>query len=220
MPSTPRVVLVLALALLPVPVVRADDPLLERDVLPVLTKQCLGCHGGLRQKGGLDLRTVPAMLKGGESGPAVKLRDAAASEMWRRIESDEMPPNDKKLTATEKTSIKGWIAAGMPTVAQRQKDADPLLTAGKKHDPKEVAATIDTHLDKLLTPAKLKAAGRSDDTEFLRRVYLDLTGRVPTAEQAVAFLDSKDADKRAKLIDALLATPQYGEQLGRTWRDW
>ena len=61
---------------------------------------------------------------------------------------------------------------------------------------------------------------RSDDAEFLRRAYLDLTGRVPTAEQAVAFLDSKDQDKRAKLIDTLLATPQFGEQLGRTWRDW
>ena len=220
MPLTPRTVLVLALALLPASTVRADDPLLERDVLPVLTKQCLGCHGGLRQKGGLDLRTVPAMLKGGESGPAVKPSDAGASEMWKRIESDEMPPNDKKLTAAEKAAIKGWITAGMPTVAQRQKDADPLLTAGQKHDPKDVAATIDTHLDKSLSAAKLKPAGRSDDDEFLRRVYLDLTGRVPTAEQAAAFLDSKDADKRAKLIDELLATPQYGEQFGRTWRDW
>ena len=36
-----------------------------RDVLPILTKQCLGCHSGLRQKGGLDMRTIPAMLKGG-----------------------------------------------------------------------------------------------------------------------------------------------------------
>ncbi len=220
MPPPKFVSLVLSLALLPVPALRADDPLLERDVLPVLAKQCLGCHGGLRQKGGLDLRTVPAMLKGGESGPALKSRDAAASEMWRRIESDEMPPNDKKLTVGEKAAIKGWIAAGMPTVAQRQKDADPLLTAGRKHDPKDVATTIDKHLDASLAAAKLKPAGRSDDAEFLRRAYLDLTGRVPTAEQAAAFLDSKDADKRAKLIDTLLATPQYGEQLGRTWRDW
>jgi hypothetical protein len=61
---------------------------------------------------------------------------------------------------------------------------------------------------------------RGDDPEFLRRVYIDLTGRVPTAEQAIAFLDSKDPDKRAKLIDTLLASPQFGEQFGRTWRDW
>jgi hypothetical protein len=220
MSLTPRTVVALALALLPVPAARADDPLLERDVLPVLTKQCLGCHGGLRQKGGLDLRTIPAMLKGGESGPAVKPRDAAASELWKRVESDEMPPHEKKLTAEEKAALKGWIAAGMPTVAQRQTDTDPLLPAGRKHDPKQVAATIDTHIEKALAAAKLKPAPRSDDAEFLRRVYLDLTGRVPTAERAAAFLDSNDPDKRAKLIDAVLATPQYGEQFGRTWRDW
>jgi hypothetical protein len=42
---------------------RAQESLLERDVLPILTKQCLGCHGGLRQKGGLEMRTLQALLK-------------------------------------------------------------------------------------------------------------------------------------------------------------
>ncbi|HEX4607989.1 MAG TPA: DUF1549 domain-containing protein, partial [Urbifossiella sp.] len=53
-----------------------------------------------------------------------------------------------------------------------------------------------------------------------RRVYLDVSGRIPTAKQAAAFLDSRDPDKRAKLIEELLASPSYGEQFGRTWRDW
>src|SRR5208282_5018446 len=60
----PRVLLALSLLMLTLPESgRAEDSLLERDVLPILTKQCLGCHGGLRQKGGLDMRTIPAMLK-------------------------------------------------------------------------------------------------------------------------------------------------------------
>jgi len=199
---------------------QADEPLHESDVLPILTKQCLGCHGGLRQKGGLDMRTIPAMLKGGDSGPAVKAGDAAASEMWKRIDSGEMPPHEKKLSVEEKAAIKGWIAAGLPTVSQRQKQVDSLLPAGVKHEPTQVAAAIDKHLDTALAAAKLKPVPRGDDAEFLRRVYLDLSGRVPTAEQAAAFLDDKSPDKRAKLIDALLATPQFGEQFGRTWRDW
>jgi len=199
---------------------RADGSLLERDVLPILTKQCLGCHGGLRQRGGLDMRTVPAMLKGGDSGPAVKAGDLYGSEMWKKIAADEMPPNEKKLSTAEKLSIKQWIAAGLPTVAQLQKNEEAQLSANEKHEPKQVAAAIDRHLDRALAKAKLTAAPRGDDAEYLRRLYLDLTGRVPTAEQAVAFLESKDSDKRAKLIDALLATPQFGEQLGRTWRDW
>src|SRR5262249_25733019 len=128
-------------------------------------------------------------------------------------------PHEKKLSAVEKAAIRQWIAAGLPTTAQRRKD-DPLLAAGRKHEPNEVAAAIDHHLDQALAAAKQTPAPSTDDAEFLRRVYLDLTGRVPTAEQAAAFLDSRDPDRRAKLIDALLATPQFGEQLGRTWRDW
>lgn len=210
-----------AMAFLAMPVLgQAQESLLERDVLPILTKQCLGCHGGLRQKGGLDLRSIPLMLKGGKSGPALKSGDVGASEMVKRIAADEMPPGDKKLSAAEKNHIKQWIANKLPTVAERQKNDDPLMSASAKHTPKEVAAAIDQHLNKGLASAKLKGAPRSDDAEFLRRVYIDLLGRVPTAEQSIAFLDSKDTDKRAKLIDALLAMPQFGEQLGRTWRDW
>jgi hypothetical protein len=210
-----------AIGFLAVPVLgRAQESLLERDVLPILTKQCLGCHGGLRQKGSLDMRTIPLMLKGGKSGPAVKAKDVAGSEMWKRIAADEMPPGEKKLSPAEKHFIKQWIASGLPTVSERQKKDDPLLAPNEKHMPKDVAAAIDQHLNKGLTAAKLKVVPRSDDAEFLRRIYVDVTGRVPTAEQAITFLDSKDQDKRVKLIDALLATPQYGEQLGRTWRDW
>lgn len=216
--SACHLVSVAILAMTPV-LALAQESLFERDVLPVLTKQCLGCHGGLRQKGGLDMRTIPLILKGGKTGPAVKGSDVNASEMWKRIAADEMPPGERKLSAAEKNHVKQWITGGLPTVAQRQKNDDPLLTR-EKHTPKEVASVIDRHLLNGLATLKLKPAPLSDDAEFLRRIYLDLTGRVPSAEQAVAFLDSKESDKRAKLIDLLLTTPQFGEQLGRTWRDW
>jgi mono/diheme cytochrome c family protein len=221
MPSSPlRFLVTVSLVALAIPATaRTEESLLERDVLPVLTRQCLGCHGGLRQKGGLDLRTLPAMLQGGKSGPAVKAGSLDASEMWNRIAADEMPPHEKKLSAAEKTAIRQWIASGLPTVVQRQKD-DPLLPPGPKHEPKEVAAVVDQHIDRALAAAHLTAAPQADEAEFLRRVYIDLSGRAPTAEQAAAFLDSTDPNRRAKLIDALLATPQFGEQLGRTWRDW
>lgn len=197
-------------------------PLLESDVLPILTKHCMGCHGGLKKEGGLDLRTVQGMLTGGDAGTAIVSHDAAKSELWLRVESDEMPAGKEreKLSSAEKGIIKNWINAGLPTVAERQKNVDPLLSADKKHTPLEVAAAIDKHVDGFLSAAALKPAAKSDDTEFLRRVYLTLHGRVPTAEQAAEFLDSEDADKRAKLIDELLAQPDFGKQLGRTWRDW
>jgi hypothetical protein len=200
----------------------SDQPLLERDVLPILTKNCMGCHGGLRKHGKLDLRTVPAMFAGGESGPAIVSGDSSKSEIWHRIESDEMPEGDnrQKLTDTEKATIKAWIDAGMPTVSAQQSNVDPLLPADKRHEPLEVANAIDQHVERFLNSAKLKPVALCTDTEFLRRIYLDLTGRVPTADQALQFLDNSAADKRAKLIDTLLASPEFGQQFGRTWRDW
>jgi hypothetical protein len=200
---------------------KAADPLLERDVLPILAKQCMGCHGGLKKEGGLDLRTVAAMLKGGETGPAVKPGSVEQSILWKRISADEMPEGKNKLSAKEKGVLRQWIASGMPTLAGRLgRHADSLLPAGKKHEPRQVAEVIDNHINTALAASHLKSAPRSDDAEFLRRVYLDLTGRVPTGQQAATFLDDSSGDKRAKLIDTLLTTPEFGEQFGRTWRDW
>lgn len=195
-------------------------PTFEQDILPVLTKQCLGCHGGLRQKGGLDMRTIPLMLKGGKGGPVLKAGNVDGSALWQRIAADEMPPGETKVSAADKALIKQWIAKGMPTVSQRPRNDEPLLAAGGKHEPREVAAAIDRNIDQHLAALKLKAVDRSDDVEFLRRVTLDLNGCVPTAQEAAAFLDSTAPDKRAQLIERLLASPRFGEQFGRTWREW
>src|SRR4051812_10540531 len=87
-------------------------------------------------------------------------------------------------------------------------------------EPLSVAKRIDVEIEKHLRDAKLTPAPLADDAEYLPRAYLDITGRVPTAKQTVAFLDSTDKDKRAKLINELLASSNYGEQFGRVWRDW
>src|SRR4051794_3735250 len=57
----------------------------------------------------------------------------------------------------------------------------------------------------------VKPAQRSNDAEFLRRIYLDLVGVIPTYEETVAFLDSKEPDKREKMIDQLLADPRFAQ---------
>jgi len=210
------------LAALSMPVATAGESLLERDVLPILTKNCMGCHGGLKREAGLDLRTMPGMLKGGDSGPAIVKGQAERSELWKQIASDAMPSGDdrEKLSASDKAKIKTWIDAGMPTVLERQKDVDTLLPGLQRHKPQQVAAVVDKHLGGFLQTAGLKPVALSSDAAFLRRVTLDLCGRVPTAGEAAKFLDDKDPDRRAKLIDVLLARPDFGKQFGRTWRDW
>src|SRR5262249_29881416 len=84
-------------------------------------------------------------------------------------------------------------------------------------DPQVVAADIDRELNKRLAEAKVPVSPQADDAEFMRRVYLDITGRIPTVQQTDAFLTSKDPAKRRKLIDELLASPFYGEHFATIW---
>src|SRR5256885_1460231 len=81
----------------------------------------------------------------------------------------------------------------------------PAVAAEKSAAPKAkldaatLAGRIDQAIQTQLDSAKIKPSPVSDDAEFLRRVYLDITGVIPTADQAAAFLDNKDPNKRAKL---------------------
>lgn len=72
---------------------------------------------------------------------------------------------------------------------------------------------IDTQIDAKIQQQKLRTAARTTDTEFLRRITLDLTGVVPDAETARQFAADNDSRKRAKLIDRLLASDAYAERM-------
>lgn len=84
----------------------------ERDVLPLLDEACLRCHGEKRKSAGLDLRTLAALTKGGDSGPGVVPGVPDKSPLYETIESGSMPPGQKKMTAAEKATIRAWIAGG------------------------------------------------------------------------------------------------------------
>jgi len=84
-------------------------------------------------------------------------------------------------------------------------------------------ATMVKRIDELVN-ARLKAAGlepaaRASDEEFLRRIYLDLTGAIPRVAEGRAFLADERPDKRARLIDALLDSPAHATHLANTWRN-
>ena len=88
--------------------------------------------------------------------------------------------------------------------------------AGKTaHD---LAGRIDRAVDEKLKAEKVAPSPEASDAEFLRRVSLDITGVIPTAERTKLFLDSSDPDKRAKLIDELLASPEYGKRMADVWQ--
>jgi hypothetical protein len=99
------------------------------------------------------------------------------------------------------------------------------LSRGEIHaaDSPSLSDRIDDRIQAKLDAEGVSRAAPADDAEFLRRVYLDLHGRVPTAEQAAKFLDKNSAEggssgKRAELVDELLADPRFGEYFADLWR--
>src|SRR4029077_10114978 len=90
-------------------------------------------------------------------------------------------------------------------------DSKPRSSTSTKPD------YIDTMLRDAWQKAKIKPSPAAPDAEFLRRAYLDLTGRIPNIQEAYAFLENKDKGKRQKLIEYLLASPDYAKNFGDLW---
>lgn len=103
-------------------------------------------------------------------------------------------------------AVFAFLAAGAPAVA------------ANKVDPAELAKAIDSRLDARLKAEKAQPAPPADDAEFLRRAYLDLTGRIPAPRDVHDFLADENLDKRARLIDELLDSPRRATHFATVWR--
>jgi hypothetical protein len=83
-----------------------------------------------------------------------------------------------------------------------------------------LAARIDQIVEAELAVQKVPPAARADDAEFVRRVYLDLAGRIPLPSEARRFLDDRRPDRRQALVEELLASPYYYSHFTRVWREF
>jgi hypothetical protein len=125
--------------------------------------------------------------------------------------------DDQRLKEKPMRSLKPtiWVLAAfllVGAVVRADPPADAVL------DDQALAAKIDTLLAARWTAKNAKAAPGADDAEFLRRVYLDLVGRIPPASTVREFLDDKAPDKRRKLVEDLLESPLYVQHFATTWR--
>ncbi len=215
----------------------ASEPLTQHDVLPIVLLRCAPCHGRARQDGGLDLRTVSSMLHGGNSGPALVPGDPDTSRMIDRIESQACPPRDlllkffvKRPPETEVAKLRQWIAEGArewdipPDVATNQ--PDPLVSdEDRSHwafqPPRRTTGydRIDDFLRAKLREQGLDFSPIASRDVLIRRAYLDLIGMPPSVEQWQLWRSCQDSDWYSQMIDALLASPGYGERWGRYWLD-
>jgi len=143
---------------------------------------------------------------------------AALAAMALLVGFDPAIAGDKKPDAKQKTAK---AVPAVPAKVQQSKEKVAVVkpsTEGKQLGYLELANLIDKAIDTRLQAEKVIPSERADDSEFLRRVYLDIVGHIPTAEQAAAFIDNKDANKRAKLVEELLASPDYGRHMADMWK--
>jgi hypothetical protein len=96
--------------------------------------------------------------------------------------------------------------------------APPAACAAEAPDPAALAVRIDEHINRKLKAAGIAPTARAGDAEFLRRVTLDLVGRIPTAHEVHTFVADADPDKRRKVVDRLLKTAAHINHFGNAWR--
>jgi len=204
----------------------------NRDVRPILSDKCFGCHGpdSGHRKAGLRLDDRDSALKVAKSGEIpIKPGDPAASQLVARIESHDadevMPPPEAKmtkLTPKEIATLKQWVAEG----AQYQPlwSFIPLQPVTLPPIPKFAAdIKVRNDIDRLVF-AKLASRELSPRPEarpevLLRRVSLDITGLPPTADEVRAFLKDSAPDAYERAVDRLLASPAFGERMATDWLD-
>jgi len=199
----------------------------RRDIRPILATHCYDCHGGQKPKAGLRLTTRGHALKGGESEvPALVPGDSAKSELILRVLSADkgevMPPKGERLSAREVALLKEWIDAGAEwpdNVKHWAYEAPQRAPLPKVKSESWVRNAIDHFVLVRLEREQLAPSPEAGRAVLLRRVTLDLTGLPPTPAQVDAFLADRGADAYERVVDRLLAAPQFGERWARPWLD-
>jgi mono/diheme cytochrome c family protein len=233
--------------------VQADDQggaLFESKIRPLLVKHCFECHSNDsgQNQGGLLLDSKPGWAVGGDSGPAIVSGKPEKSLLLRAIRYDDenlqMPPKSK-LDAAEIQAFATWIQMGAP---DPRAEATPVKSSSLKRtidvaserqgwayrpiqtvEVPRVQSTdwpwspIDNFILFKIEENKLTPASDANSDSLIRRLFYDLTGLPPTAEDVSAFKQGEGINGRAKainqIVETLLASSAFGEKFGRSWLD-
>lgn len=204
------------------------------EVKPILNKHCVSCHGGVKRSSGYSLLFQHEALDTAESGhrPIIP-GDADHSELIRRITSTDpevrMPYKEAPLTKEEIDILARWIDQGAPWGDHwAYQPPKPVAIPNPTISKAAVGATeknamlinpIDNFIVDRLHREQLTPSAPAPDAELIRRVYMDLIGLPPSMAAAKAFVASSDPHAYDKVVDSLLASPQFGEKWASWWLD-
>jgi hypothetical protein len=199
-------------------------------VMPILKKNCAECHTDGKKKGGLSMNTRAEFLAGGEGGEVAvpgSIEDSYFLELTASTDLDErMPPKGPGVSPEEIKILKQWVKEGMvwdEAITLGSSGWEPQMKPRIVKLPKPINNRnhpIDRILDHYLQEKKVSLPALASERTFVRRAYLDIIGILPTPEQLNAFIHEKSSDKKAKLIDQLLAEDvSYADHWLTFWND-
>jgi hypothetical protein len=222
----------------------------ETKIRPVLVDRCYGCHSDSAKSlgGGLRVDSREALLRGGDSGPALDLEHPAESLLWLALHYEDsdyaMPPESAggKLPPETLKDFEQWLLSGAAD-PRRETEVGPDPGAGEAArewwawqplaDPqppelppgKWAETPLDHFVESAWQAQGLTPVPDASGTTLLRRVHFDLTGLPPTATQArefaVAWQAAPDAAARQSLYEALVDDLLASPQFGEHWgRHW
>jgi mono/diheme cytochrome c family protein len=200
-----------------------------RDIRPILADNCFACHGPdvhqRKAKLRLDTRTG-ALSELRSSGHAIVPGKPEESTLVERITDENpsrrMPPKKsaKNLTPAQIDLLRRWIAEGA-TYTDHWAFVPPMRPALPKvrSHAEWIRNPIDAFILARLEREGLQPSPETDRTTLIRRVTLDLTGLPPTPAEVDAFLADSSPNAYERVVDRLLRSPRYGEQMARFWLD-
>lgn len=200
----------------------------NRDIRPILSENCYQCHGPDKnhRKAGLRLDVKEEPFKKLDSGEtAIIPGDIEKSALIKRIcttdDDDVMPPTKtgKKLSVAQIETLKQWIKDGAEwqghwAYQKIEKPAAPEVK-NKAWTRNDIDAFILARLEK----EGLDPSSEAEKVALIRRLSLDVVGLPPTIDEVDAFLADNSQNSYEKLVDRLLASPQFGERMAQHWLD-
>ena len=217
-------------ALAPLPRAGASAVDFATEVQPILAGHCQSCHGGDKRSGGFTIREYTEMLHGGRSGASLIPGDSKHSLLIQRLTGEHapvMPLGGAPLKPDNIATIAAWIdqgarltadgpAARAPWVPKLELTAPPVPSSRLTASGQPVDHFIAVYFEQRHVPLPVAVP----DAVFARRVYLDVTGLLPSPEALEAFTLDHAPGKRAQLIDRLLADNRnYAAHWISFWND-
>ena len=203
---------------------------LNINVRTILAHNCYACHNATKTKGGLRLDKKEFIFKGGENGPILVAGNPEKSDMIRRVKlpfghDDAMPTKGKRLSKEDVAMLEYWIQQGAPWPTGPEKSLYRVAALEPRMPtlPKATAGLnqpIDLFVNEYFKKNKISWQKSVDDKTYIRRVYLDVTGLLPSPENISAFVADPRSNKREVLVDKLLANNEgYAQHWLTFWND-